>query len=128
MWRRVLLILGALGLLAVVGVLVLVWLPRPGDRITRETFEQIRDGMTLDEVEAIIGAPPGEYTTTDVIYSEFLGSTIILRGSRDMPAWEGYQGKIVVFLDAERKVYCRYFFDPICRESFFDRLRRRIGF
>jgi hypothetical protein len=34
-------------------------LPRPS--ITKEAYEKIRFGLTLQEVESIIGAPPGDY-------------------------------------------------------------------
>jgi hypothetical protein len=33
--------------------------PRP--RLTAENYGRIRPGMTLAEVEAILGAPPGDY-------------------------------------------------------------------
>jgi hypothetical protein len=49
-----------LAVLVAVGAFVL-W-PRP-DRITRENCERIREGMSLAEVEAILGGPPGDYRT-----------------------------------------------------------------
>jgi hypothetical protein len=47
------------GLAVVVAVGAVVLWPRP-DRITLEHFEQVAEGMTLAEVEAILG-PPGDY-------------------------------------------------------------------
>jgi hypothetical protein len=36
--------------------------PRPGAGITHENFKRIQDGMTLNEVECILGGPEGSYT------------------------------------------------------------------
>jgi hypothetical protein len=58
MRRRKLLGTLVLGLVALVAVVV--W-PRP-DRITRENFERIKNGMSRVEVEAILG-PPEDYST-----------------------------------------------------------------
>src|SRR5687768_3067975 len=60
--RRVLVVLGVLaagGMLAAGGW----WLTTPRVLFTPEQVEQITAGMTLEEVEAILGAPPGDYTT-----------------------------------------------------------------
>jgi hypothetical protein len=58
--RRRLLLLGGVILFLAVGVLI--WcLTRPNPQIDRERFGQLKDGMTLAEVEAILGAPPGNY-------------------------------------------------------------------
>jgi hypothetical protein len=61
MRRRSLLVLLA-GLAMVVAALEFVLWPRP-DRITHENFDRIRAGMTMADVEAILGGPPGEYRT-----------------------------------------------------------------
>jgi hypothetical protein len=50
--KRLLLVLAALAVLAVVGTWVL-W-PRP-ERVTRENFARIRKGLSAAEVEAILG-------------------------------------------------------------------------
>jgi hypothetical protein len=62
MRRRKLLV--ALAGLAVVGILasVLVPLRVRTPRITEAQVEMIRVGMTLDEVEAVLGCCPGNYT------------------------------------------------------------------
>jgi hypothetical protein len=39
----------------------LIW-PRSA-RITRESFDQLHDRMRLADIEALVGAPPGDYTT-----------------------------------------------------------------
>lgn len=45
-----------------VGALVPVVFPQPS-KVTRANFECIERGMTLAEVEAILGGPPGDYRT-----------------------------------------------------------------
>ena len=37
--------------------------PATAHRITRESVRRIRIGMTESQVEALLGAPPGDYTT-----------------------------------------------------------------
>jgi hypothetical protein len=46
-----------LGVVALVAVLAIVFWPR-GPRPCRATFEQVHEGMTLEEVCATVGAPP----------------------------------------------------------------------
>lgn len=62
--RRVLLVL--IGVTLIVPAAVLTWcLTRPQPVLNKETYERIHRGMTLAEVEAIIGAPPGSYGGDD---------------------------------------------------------------
>jgi hypothetical protein len=126
MGRRWLLILGALGLLAVVGVLVLVFLPQPGDRITRETFDEIREGMTLWEVEQLIGVPPGDYTTGDRVV--YLPPASAGHGPI-RHEWQGDEGGIEVWLNADGRVVWKDFTSVVAfkRHSLLERLRRRLG-
>jgi hypothetical protein len=52
--------LGVLGLLAM--AVFCAW-PPPHHAITQTNFEKLRKGMTQGQVEAILEAPPGDYTT-----------------------------------------------------------------
>jgi hypothetical protein len=52
------LVLIAVGMLAV-GAALFIYTRPP--RICRERFERIQEGMTQEEVEAILGRPPGNY-------------------------------------------------------------------
>jgi hypothetical protein len=45
--------------LTVAGTVAFLW-PRP--RVTKESYERIKLGMTRREVEAVVGGPPGDYT------------------------------------------------------------------
>jgi hypothetical protein len=57
--RRLWLVLGLV--LTLAGGAAGWWLLHSPPRITEATYEQIRDGMALAEVEAILGGPPGNY-------------------------------------------------------------------
>lgn len=45
----------------VAGTLTVLWHPTP--RLTREHLELVREGMSRQEVEAVLGGPAGDYTT-----------------------------------------------------------------
>jgi outer membrane protein assembly factor BamE (lipoprotein component of BamABCDE complex) len=49
-------------LAAVLGWNLYLAATRPRWHINRERFEQIKEGMTRDEVLAVIGLPPGDYS------------------------------------------------------------------
>jgi hypothetical protein len=99
MRRRKLVVL-VVGLAALVAVAMLVLWPRP-DRITRENYERIKEGMSRAEVESLLGAP-GDYRTGPVgyqtaEYKEAVGrpASISLRGTK--PAlWLGDRGLVEV--------------------------------
>jgi hypothetical protein len=42
-----------------------------GPRVTRARFEQVREGMSRDEVIRIVGGPPGYYSTLPSSYIQF---------------------------------------------------------
>jgi hypothetical protein len=64
--RKRKLIAAAVGLAVLVAAGAFVLWPRT-DRITRENFDRIKEGMSRAEVEAILG-PPGDYRTGPVVY------------------------------------------------------------
>jgi hypothetical protein len=60
--HRVLVGAGVLALLgAVAGLWVATSFPSPGPGITEENYGRIREGMSREDVEAILGGPPGIY-------------------------------------------------------------------
>src|SRR5262245_24893379 len=62
--RRVLLGLAALALLGAAASVTIPLLPtRRSHNITEDGYEQIKEGMTLAEVEAIMGGPADNYTS-----------------------------------------------------------------
>jgi hypothetical protein len=105
--RRLLL---ALGLTACVGLAgLLVWLNSRTPHINTQTFEQICPGMTVAEVEAILGVPPGDYTGGKVkIYHEEVREGV-RRGNVVGPGdhyteWVGEEIAVLVWLDDDGKV------------------------
>jgi hypothetical protein len=65
--RRRKLLIALAGLIFAIITLTILWSQRPAapSPITRENFHCIREGMTLAEVEAILG-PPGEHQTGEI--------------------------------------------------------------
>jgi hypothetical protein len=55
--RRLLLVAGALALLGLAGLATFLWLTTPPPGVSRDNFYRLRKGMTLQEVEAILGEP-----------------------------------------------------------------------
>jgi hypothetical protein len=89
--KRLLLILdGVVLAVAVIAVVVLLlWPENPrlarGRLISWEHYEQIKKGMSQDEVEAILGGPPGDFSTN-------LRFFIRLDGFDAKPSWERWTG------------------------------------
>jgi hypothetical protein len=79
----------------------LIWLASSQPRIDSETFEQIQPGMTLMQVETLVGRPPGNYTHGQVKIIHDAG----LEGSSDYyKEWIGEKIAIMVRLDQEGTV------------------------
>jgi hypothetical protein len=84
---------------------------------SQDLANQISMGMTRDEVQAILGRPPGDYTTGPCDEPP-LGSRAFIRDK-----WFSDTGVIIVlFNDRERVVAVEFW--PMRRESFFDRWHR----
>jgi hypothetical protein len=84
---------------------------RPTWRINRERFEQIKEGMTRDEVIALIGLPPGDYT---FMKAEWINLAVMC--SKWPPwltqeDWAGDAGCIILTFEGG-KVVDRQFIDP----------------
>jgi hypothetical protein len=110
----------------VVVVLVLVtglWFvvrPRP-HRINEGGFDQITQGMTRQEVEEILGRPPGNYT--DRREASFGGRRSAFTFPED---WLSDDGLILVTFDEEGRVVRKYFspVDDFPERPFKNRVRR----
>jgi hypothetical protein len=86
--RTLLVVLAGLAVVVAVGV-ILLW-PR-ADRVTRENYDRIHEGMSRAEVEAILG-PPGDYRNgpTNTWFATWVAP--------DAPvAWQGDRGSIFVY-------------------------------
>jgi hypothetical protein len=107
----------------------------PRHRINPESFEKIQVGMTLEDVEAILGVPAGKYYKGSyfllgpwqkvgnlwVCCGECLGQQS-LSGDKE---WIGKDGAIAVWLDSQERVVRQEFSDLMScevQERFFDKL------
>lgn len=61
MKKRRFLLLGMAGIACLV-LLGMVWLLKFRPGITQSNCERIREGMTLQEVQSVLGGPPGNYS------------------------------------------------------------------
>jgi hypothetical protein len=59
-------------LLVLVAIIVIAWLHHENDRITKENFDRIADGMTQAEVEAILGPP----TAAEIYHNNNFGRMV----------------------------------------------------
>ena len=100
----------------------------PRHRINPESFEKIQVGMTLEEVEAILGVPPGDYATKQHVYDLWGGDGVVL-GLRHRIAWAGDEGAIHVILSPEGRVSHKLWLDLcfIGEVTFLDKLRGWFG-
>jgi hypothetical protein len=122
--RRRWFIVGGVVLLAVVTVVGQV-IPRPRrPQVSREDFSRIEKGMSREEVEAIIGGPPGDYTTR-YYFPPPLGSHYIR-----WQTWVGDGGMILVRFDEMGRVYGTEHFEVylLDKPSFYERVRVWLGF
>jgi hypothetical protein len=90
-------------LLPGVGVSLLYW---PVARIDQSTCDQIQPGMTVSEVEAIIGGPNGWYDGVQAIDTALpdMWPTFHREMQRDYLFWIGSQGELIVRQDAQGRV------------------------
>jgi outer membrane protein assembly factor BamE (lipoprotein component of BamABCDE complex) len=94
-------------------------------RIGKAQYDQIRVGMSANEVNRILGGPPGNYMTFSPAGFFHIESQRI-KGTRNK--WEGDDGIIFVWFDDEELVIDLEFVSaPWERPSFFSRLRLRFG-
>jgi hypothetical protein len=116
------------GVACLLGVVVssVVVLNRPHADITEEVFNRIQDGMTEEEVAAIIGAPAGHYASSDVVFSVDWYRQIGLN-PECLKAWVGDDGAIMLEFDTQGHVCCKSY-EPVRHNlPFWGRFRLRLG-
>jgi hypothetical protein len=95
----------------------------PKHNINLASVEKIKPGMTLAEVEEILGVPPGDYTTgpTTSLCDGWLGP-----GDRE---WAGDDGVISVWLDPQGRILAANLepVSPRTRLTWFERLQMWFG-
>ena len=135
-WLSIVLAVSLLGF----GTALLLW---PRDRITAESWQKIRIGMTEEEVAEILGNPgisEEEFQAKDVRLEKILGRLEIEDLTLEEPEargdlvwnkvriWTGRRGRILIDLDEHNHV-CWKRFEPVrwIDRSILDRLRDWLG-
>jgi hypothetical protein len=111
-------------MLALAGAAIYALVPR-GPRPCRETFEQVQEGMTYDEVCATVGGPPDDYAPGLRRISPT--GTLVYGGAR---AWWSEDARLLVYYDESGRVEYREVCEVIClpdSRTFLERLRDRLG-
>ena len=145
MKKRTFLRLGIAGLTSLALFLGYLWLTAPTHRIDRASFEQISDGMTQAEVEAILRAPPGKHSSASAMI-EFKrpdGSSDAIAVDEAWPTdeelqaqgkdtgrraalWAGDRGMIMILFNADNRVTEKQFI-PICHQGLVARVRNLLA-
>ncbi len=121
--RRRKIVLAGMGLLLALLVLLfvayLVLVPRgPSCHITHAAYERIRPGMSVDEAQAVIGLPPGDYRTdassqqhAPADESETVPGLAYAQGDPgpDPADWMSDQGCIWLEVDPKRGVVAKHY-------------------
>src|SRR5262249_25943730 len=97
-WLAIVLAVSPLGF----GTALLLW---PRDRITAESWQKIRIGMTEEEVAEILGEPG---MTSEEAARQFLRLENEL-GQPRLKAWTGRRGVMFIELDQENQVRWKHF-------------------
>jgi hypothetical protein len=105
-----------------VAVAVTHWPREP--RPCRATFEQVREGMTIEEVCVAVGGPPGDYSGGYSRYSE-----LHLRWFNNDSRWLAQDAQLGVEFNREGRVSRVVVTDAhrVRMPSLLDRLRIRLG-
>jgi hypothetical protein len=85
-------------------------LTAPPDPISEATRNKIQQGMTAEEVEAVVGIPAGNYTGNWLIGPENRTTFLWVQGAKSQQVWTGKHGQLKVFFDADGKVMTTFFF------------------
>ena len=117
--RQRVIAIGTLSLLAI--VLAAFWLQPPHP--CRTTFEQVRKGMTLREVCATVGGPPGDYSNQKNTNYEMWRHGLF----PSQRSWGGRDATLIVWLDDHEIVTYMTIEDVEFRQSVFGRLCKWLG-
>jgi hypothetical protein len=129
-----------LGSLCFVAVLAGLWLLWKDDLINQSSYEQIRRGMSIEEVRARLGSPGDDLDDLDnpidlndgpqreVLDMHSEGDWVHVRGTewQRRIVWSGQNGWIVIRLDPEQRITDKAFLTlkPL---SVIERLRHLVG-
>lgn len=136
--RRRLLVLFCVFALLVIGAGLAAVLFRPTHRINRENCEQIEVGMMQQQVEALLGGPPGDYRTGEVAldlrevddgFHSIMTSMEVLLGERRFRHewWQGDKGTLWVCFDEDDRVIAKNLTPGRSTSTFWAKVRRGLG-
>src|SRR5438270_7692812 len=96
--------LALLACLMIAALALVPWVSRARHHINPETFARITRGMTLEEVQDLLGVPSGDYTTKPsvMIHEDLFGSRIT--GREVEQKWVSDAGAISIWFDEDGKV------------------------
>jgi len=133
MYRKVL--LSVLGLVVIAAFLFWLTLSdapsSPSSRLVHENYRLIREGMSLAEVEMLLGGPPGNY-------GQYSGDGKFMTLDRYLPPrgsirliWCDDSNRFEIYFDGDGCVVGQhrreYYSQTPCEEGFFAELRRMVG-
>ncbi len=126
MGKRFVFLLGCFAVIAF-GRFLTLWVTRPVDRITRAEFENIRPGMTVEEVEKILGKPTENDAEAPIIMFEGVPMSFAspdLFPPEKLRQWIGKDHAILAELDDQGRVSDMYFGHTNRPPDFLAKLRR----
>jgi hypothetical protein len=94
-------------LLITMSVVIVSFSPRSGDQIIRVNYDKIKEGMTQDEVEEILGGPPGVYSERSP--SDGISFEIALSEPCEQKLWLGKRGVAHVWFNQRGRVIYKRF-------------------
>jgi hypothetical protein len=101
--RALVLPLAAVAALTGAAFAIRAWLAPIPHRINQASYEQIRGGMTEEEVIGILGVPPGHYYRGDCFWGQISGIRLSARDGK-LEAWVSGMWWIEVAFSPEGKV------------------------
>ena len=130
MKRRKTALLGLAAALAACAGIAYFMLPPSGRGSTLESAWRVEQGMTLQEVEAVLRAPPGDYSGTSNPFWE--GMTVkALTGAKARPShvWLGEEVSVAIWTDEAGRVGTMTWVEHAYQgQSIVRKLRRWAGF
>jgi hypothetical protein len=108
--KRIILVLSIL----LMGFVVWVILRKP--KIDERTYQSIQNGMTSEQVEALIGGPPGDYGSGEVTGGDF-----VVQGT-EAKKWLGERIGFVIYFSNDDTVAAKLILGVYREESLPERL------
>jgi hypothetical protein len=95
-------------------ILISVLILQSSVQITKEQVDRIQRGMGYVEVEAILGCPPGDYTTQPIVFPATEGqSNLVLNRRENCHQWVCDSGMTFVWFDPEGRSVEKAFYPAI---------------